>query len=149
MIRNESEYKEAVGRLTEEKSRIEQQIVRLKQSELGEEEIKRVMDPIRSFHEQLQEEVAAYERLKRGEFDGLENLRGLGSLLVSLRIAQGLSQRELALRLGVHESQVSRDERNEYHGITLDRAGKVLEALNVRLVTQVESVPTKKEVVDV
>ena len=149
MIRNESEYKEAVGRLTEEKSRIEQQVVRLKQSELGEEEIKRVMDPIRSFHEQLEEEVAAYERLKRGEFDGLENLRGLGSLLVSLRIAQGLSQRELALRLGVHESQVSRDERNEYHGITLDRAGKVLEALNVRLVTQVESVPTKKEVVDV
>ena len=50
----------------------------------------------------------------------------------------GISQRELARRLGVHESQVSRDERNEYFGITLERAVKVLDALNVRLRTKVE-----------
>ena len=61
-------------------------------------------------------------RLKGGEFDELENLRGLGHLLIALRIAQGISQRELARRLDVHESQVSRDERNEYFGITLERA---------------------------
>jgi transcriptional regulator with XRE-family HTH domain len=36
---------------------------------------------------------------------------------VALRIATGLTQRQLAETLGVHESQVSRDERNEYHGI--------------------------------
>jgi hypothetical protein len=35
--------------------------------------------------------------------------------------------RELARRLGVHETQVSRDERNEYFGITLERAAKILE----------------------
>lgn len=148
MIRNESEYQEAVGRLAEEKSRLDEQLARLKESGLGEKEIKRVMDPVRSFHEQLQEEVTSYERLKRGEFDGLVNLHGLGSLLVSLRIAQGISQRELAARLGVHESQVSRDERNEYHGITLDRASKILEVLKARLITQVESAPLEKETVD-
>ena len=148
MIRNESEYREAVRRLTEEKSRLDEQLARLRESGLSEPEIKRVMDPVRSFHEQFQEEVAAYERLKRGEFEGLRNFHGLGSLLVSLRIAQGLSQRELAARLGVHESQVSRDERNEYHGITMDRAGKVLEALNARLITQVESVPLERETAD-
>jgi transcriptional regulator with XRE-family HTH domain len=65
-------------------------------------------------------------------------LRGLGQLLIALRVAQGISQRELARRLGVHESQVSRDERNEYFGITLERAVKVLDALNVRLRTKVE-----------
>jgi transcriptional regulator with XRE-family HTH domain len=57
--------------------------------------------------------------------------------LITSRIAQGLTQRELARRLDVHESQVSRDERNEYFGITLERAVKVLDALNVRLRTQV------------
>jgi hypothetical protein len=31
---------------------------------------------------------------------------------------------------------VSRDERNEYFGITLERAAKILDALNVRLRTQ-------------
>lgn len=36
-------------------------------------------------------------------------------------------------RLGVHESLVSRDERNEYHGITLDRAARILDALGVEL----------------
>src|ERR1700724_721279 len=45
----------------------------------------------------------------RSEVDARENLRGLGHLLISLRIAQGISQRELAKRLNVHESQVSRD----------------------------------------
>ena len=66
--------------------------------------------------------MESYEKLKRGEFDELDNLRGLGHLLISIRIAQGLSQRDLAKRLNVHESQVSRDERNEYFGITLVRA---------------------------
>jgi transcriptional regulator with XRE-family HTH domain len=61
------------------------------------------------------------------------DFRGLGHLLVSLRIAKGISQRELARRLYIHESQVSRDERNEYFGITLERAIRVLDALNVRL----------------
>ena len=149
MIRNESEYREAVRRLTEEKSRLEEHLARLKESGLGEGEIKRVMDPMRSFHEQLQEEVTGYERLKRGEFDGLVNLHGLGPLLVSLRIAQNISQRELAARLGVHESQVSRDERNEYHGITLERASKILEALKARLITQVESASLDTYTVDV
>jgi ribosome-binding protein aMBF1 (putative translation factor) len=89
----------------------------------------------------LQEEVESYERLRRGEFDDLDNLRGLGHLLIATRIAQGISRRELARRLGVHESQVSRDERNEYFGITLERAAKVLDALNVRLHSKVEIGP--------
>ena len=33
----------------------------------------------------------------------------------------------------VNESQVSRDERNEYHGITVDRASRILDALGVSL----------------
>lgn len=138
MIRNENEYKEAVARLDEEHSRLAEHRARLKDAGLADDEIKRVIDPMESFHLQLREEVESYERLKRREFDELVNLRGLGHLLISLRIAQGLSQRDLAKRLDVHESQVSRDERNEYFGITLERAIKVLDALNVRLLTQVD-----------
>jgi hypothetical protein len=33
----------------------------------------------------------------------------------------------------VHESQVSRDERNEYHGVTVERASRILDALGVDL----------------
>jgi ribosome-binding protein aMBF1 (putative translation factor) len=141
MIRNETEYQEASERLAQERQRLVEHKARLKTAGLTNEEIKRVIDPFESFHLQLKEEVESYEKLKRGEFDELDNLRGLGHLLISICIAQGLSQRDLAKRLNVHESQVSRDERNEYFGITLERAIRLLDALNVKLHTQVEIVP--------
>ena len=129
MICNEAEYREAVERLAAERSRLAEHRARLKATGLSEDEVKRVTDPMELFDLQFSEEVESYERLKRGEFDDMENFRGLGQLLISIRIAQGLSQRELAKRLDVHELQVSRDERNEYFGITLERAMKVLDAL--------------------
>ena len=138
MIRNEKEYQEAVERILQEKDRLAKQEAELKAMGLGPDNVKRALDPMRSFHEQLEEEVRSYERLKRGEFDEVLNLRGLGQLLVSLRIARSLTQRQLAEKLGVHETQVSRDERNEYHGITLERAAKILEALGVEVRSRVE-----------
>jgi DNA-binding Xre family transcriptional regulator len=139
MIRNESEYQEAVERLAAEAGRLKEQQSQLREMGLARDEIKRAMDPMRSFHEQLKEEVASYERLKRGEFDEICNFEGFGRLLIALRIAQGISQRDLAQRLGVHESQVSRDERNEYHGITLDRANRILAILDVEMHSSVKS----------
>ena len=59
----------------------------------------------------------------------------------AIRQALGVSSGELARRLGAHESQVSRDERNEYFGITLERAAKILDVLNVRLHTKIAIEP--------
>jgi ribosome-binding protein aMBF1 (putative translation factor) len=98
------------------------------------------MDPMMSFHQQLKEEVESYERLRRGEFEELRNFEGVGQLLVALRISEGISQRELAERLGVHESQVSRDERNEYHGVTVERAQRIFDALGVEVRSTVKKV---------
>ena len=138
MIRNEAEYKEAVSRLAAEEARLHEHRSRLKETGLSDAEIKRLIDPMQSFHMQLSEEVESYERLRRREFEELENFRGVGRLLVELRIAQGISQRELAKRLGVHESQVSRDERNEYFGVTLERASKIIDALGLKVKTKVD-----------
>jgi len=138
MIHSEKEYKEAVERIRQEKQRLARQKAELKGMGLGPADIKRAMDPMLSFHQQLEEEVQSYERLKRGEFEEIGNLRGLGQLLVSLRIARGLTQRQLAEKLGVHETQVSRDERNDYHGITLERAARILEALGADVRSRVE-----------
>lgn len=143
MIHSEKEYKEAVERISQEKQRLARQKAELKAMGLKAAEIKRALDSMISFHQQLEEEVQSYERLKRGEFDELSNLHGLGHLLVSLRIARGLTQRQLAEKLNVHETQVSRDERNEYHGITLDRAARILEALGAEVTSRVQL--SKKE----
>ena len=89
MIRNETEYQEASERLAQERQRLVEHKARLKTAGLSDEEIKRVIDPFESFHLQLKEEVESYEKLKRGEFDELDNLRGLGHLLISIRIEIG------------------------------------------------------------
>jgi len=143
MIRNENEYQEAARRLGEEQERLAEHRKRLEEMGLDAAEVKRALDPLRSFHEQLSEEVESYERLKRGEMGELRNLHGLGATLVALRIALGLTQRELAERLGVHESQVSRDERNEYHAITVERASRILDAFSVDLRSEFEK-PIKR-----
>jgi len=54
MIRNEAEYQEASTRLAEERKRLTEHRVRLKEAGLKDDEIKRVIDPMESFHLQLQ-----------------------------------------------------------------------------------------------
>jgi len=84
------------------------------------------------------------ERVRRREFPVITRLTQIGRLLIALRIAQGLTQRELAERLGISESLVSRDERNEYHGITVERAQRVLDALGETVTTRVAE-PASRE----
>jgi DNA-binding Xre family transcriptional regulator len=108
---------------------------------LSEEEVRRALDPMLSFRAQLEEEVGWYESVRRRDFGIIRDLSAVGTLLIALRIANGLSQRELAEKLGVSEAQVSRDERNEYHGITVDRAQRVLDAMNETLTSRVEDKP--------
>jgi DNA-directed RNA polymerase specialized sigma subunit len=141
VIRNEREYKEALSRLEKDREVVEAQRRALAGSELSEEEVERALGPMLSFHAQLEEEVEWYERVRRREFAVFHDVRDIGRTLIALRIANGLSQRELAERLGVSEAQVSRDERNEYHGITIERAQRVLEAMGESLRIHVEDKP--------
>lgn len=140
MIRTETEYREAIARLREERAGIEKHQSDLKSRGFSGEELKRLTDPLMSFHIQLQEEVETYERLKRKDIPTLTNFRGIGDLLIGLRIASGMSQQKLAEKLDVDASQVSRDERNEYHGITIERAARIMEALGakIEIICQIE-----------
>ncbi len=141
MIRTETEYQASRKRADEQARLLRQQEADLLSEGLGADQIKRALDPLRSFTAQIDEEIQTYENLKRGEFAELKNLQGMGQMLIGVRIALGLSQRELAERLSVHETQVSRDERNEYFGVTVDRASRILEALRVEVTTKVERLP--------
>ena len=129
MIRNEREYQEALRRLSDDEAFIAQQRAALQGIGLASDEVERALEPARSFHAQLVEEVTWYERVRRRDFEAIQSLAAIGRLLIAARIANGLSQKELADRLGVSEAQVSRDERNEYHGVTVERAQRILEAL--------------------
>ncbi len=95
------------------------------------------MQPLLSFRAQLVEGVEWYDHGRRRSFPEINSLTQIGRLLIALRIANGISQHELAKRLGVSESIVSRDERNEYHGITIEQAQRILDALGAFVVVKV------------
>ena len=141
MIRTHTEYERVRARLLDEKKRIGEHAARIEALGLGPAEIKRAIDPLRSFALQLEEEVEAYERMQRGSFEPMRNLAGLGQLLIAARVYRNLSQRDLAKRLAVHESQVSRDERNEYRSVTALRAGRILDVLGIELFSETRPLP--------
>lgn len=62
MIRNEDEYRATSWRVAAAERRIREQEERLRSAGLTEAEIKRAIDPSRSFHLQLKEEIEEYER---------------------------------------------------------------------------------------
>jgi DNA-binding XRE family transcriptional regulator len=129
MIKTDAAYNAAVRRLKDDRAHLEAKRKALFSEGLSSEQVDRVLEPETSFFLQLHEEVEWYESVRRGDFQAATNLQDVGRLLIALRIASGLSQRELAARLGVHESMISRDERNEYYGITMQRAQEIVDAL--------------------
>lgn len=141
MIRSDAEYWDALNQIQDD--RVYRENLKKQYVDMGfsPEKVNRLMEPVESFLPQLEEDVAEYERLKRGEIGELTDLRQLGRFLIKLRIARGLTQRQLAERLRVHESLVSRDERNEYHGITSERAARILEAMGAQIQGKVILLP--------
>lgn len=138
MIRNEAQYQAACERMKRDREVALAQRQALAEAGFSPEEVERGMEPLLSFNAQLAEEVEWYENVRRHNFAPLRRLTDIGRTLIALRIANDLSQRELAERLGVSEASVSRDERNEYHGITMERAQRIMDALQATIVAHVE-----------
>lgn len=130
MIRTDAEYQNAVGRLAKDREVIELQRAKLVEMGLPPDQVEYALQPSQSFHAQLQEEVDAYEHMRRGDLGMVRDLTNIGRILIGLRIASGMTQKALADKLDVSESVVSRDERNEYHGISIERAQRIIDALN-------------------
>lgn len=65
---------------------------------------------------QLEENVREYDQLKTGEFalPALDRLDQIAPSIVKMRIAKGLSQADLARRLGVSKQVISRYEEADY-----------------------------------
>lgn len=134
MIRTEKEYKTALQKLRQNEEALKQQQEYLQSMNLSDEQIELALSPLQSFYHQLQQEVKGYERIKNRDWefiDQLANLQHIGQFFIALRIAYGLSQRDFAKLLGVSEPQVSKDEKNEYHGISLERVIRIFEILRV------------------
>ena len=133
MIANERQY-----RITRaEAAKFEEALARLETVEGHRSgELRQIMrDAMESQLEELQEQLAEYDALRSGKVTVLEieGLQELPTALVRARIASGLTQKELARRLGLKEQQIQRYEATRYSGASLERIQQVTEALGVTI----------------
>lgn len=90
-------------------------------------------DAIESQLDELRSELENYERLQAGESDVIvvDSFDELPQSLVKARIALGLSQKDLADRLGMKEQQIQRYESTDYQSASMSRLRDVVQALGV------------------
>lgn len=83
--------------------------------------------------ESLQEELDEYEYLQNGNFKHLQakTLEEFPGLLIKMRIALGLSQTDLARRLGIHPQQIQRYEAHDYQSISYERVVEIARILGL------------------
>ena len=93
------------------------------------------IDALKSQLGDLQRELAEYETLRSGKRKvvALESLEELPKTLIQARIAAGLSQEDLAIKLGLKPQQIQRYEATEYRSASLERVNEVVRVLGVKL----------------
>ncbi|MEI8390839.1 MAG: helix-turn-helix transcriptional regulator [bacterium] len=91
---------------------------------------------------QLEQQLEEYENLKKGNFKLPDEVTfsDLLGYLIKIRISKGISQSELARKLGVSKQQISRYEEHEYQGANIARIHKILEVLNVKVSIKLQNV---------
>ena len=93
------------------------------------------LNALRSQLADLREELEEYEALRSGRRRVVE-LRSFDDLpraLIEARIASGMSQEELANRLGLKPQQIQRYEATDYMGASLARITEVVRALSIQV----------------
>ncbi len=92
-------------------------------------------DALRSQLADLHSQLDAYDALRSQEQTAftIESFEAFPRVLIQARIAAGMSQRELAERLGLKEQQIQRYEATEYSSASWSRVSEVVRALGLRV----------------
>ena len=93
--------------------------------------VKAQAEALRSQLESLSAELREYEEVRSGDVPppDLSYIAVVPQDLIRARIASGLSQKELAERLGMPEQQIQRYEAVEYESVSLARIMQIAKAL--------------------
>jgi predicted XRE-type DNA-binding protein len=92
--------------------------------------------------EQLRNEITEYEKMKKSPLPKVLRAHDLDEIsrqLVRLRLARGLTQAELAARIGCKQADVSRLEREDYQGYTIGQLKKI--AANLDAEIEIDLIP--------
>jgi HTH-type transcriptional regulator/antitoxin HigA len=90
---------------------------------------------------QLEDELHEYDELKSGALTlpRIERLDEIAPFVAKLRIAKGVSQTELARRLGVSKQVISRYEESDYQTVAIARLQEILDAIGIKTVVSLSA----------
>ena len=82
----------------------------------------------------MEDELREYDQLKSGEvtIPKIDRLEEIAPFVVKLRIAKGISQTDLARRLGVSKQVISRYEESDYQTVGMARLQEILDAIGIK-----------------
>jgi transcriptional regulator with XRE-family HTH domain len=136
MIKNQRQY----GVTKAQVARLDSALAKILSRPRRDEQVhpllhKAEIEALQSQIEELKSEVAEYDALLSGQRKVLEvnSFEALPRALIQARIAAGLSQKELADRLGLKEQQIQRYEATEYTSASMKRISEVIDALGLRI----------------
>ena len=98
------------------------------------------IDALKSQLSDLRQDLEEYSALRSGKRKtvALGSFDDLPKTLIQARIAAGLTQEELASKLGLKPQQIQRYEATDYQSASMERMNEILRALGVRLRRPVE-----------
>lgn len=144
MILNERDLREARNNLSTLNAALSsERVLEPMVKGLPPEVVVQVSRAMKSERAELAEVIAAYEYAKdSGDHRPLQKRAGTdpGLTLIVARIAKGMSQRDLAWRLGVKEQQVQRYEADRYSTISLKNYERVAALLGVSLRAEISEI---------
>ncbi|MBE9046604.1 helix-turn-helix domain-containing protein [Pleurocapsales cyanobacterium LEGE 10410] len=131
MIQNEHQYKVTQNKLKD----LEQALVELLAIEktLHPRQFSSRQKGLQLKIDSLSEEIEEYNGLKQQKLIKISSIQDLPIALIKSRIALGMTQKELAEKMGVKEQQVQRDEANQYSSAGFHRIAEVAKALDIKI----------------
>jgi ribosome-binding protein aMBF1 (putative translation factor) len=142
MIKNEREYRVTKAQ-AEKFRRAVTAFIAEKDSSMPPRLRRAQADALRSQLADLEAELQQYESLRSGKrrIIRAQSLDDFPNALIQARVALGLSQRDLAERLGLKEQQIQRYEATEYAAASLRRIREVVDAMGVDLTGKITCDP--------
>jgi DNA-binding XRE family transcriptional regulator len=144
MIKNERQYKITQAEL----KKFEQEIAQIDRADptLHPRQILGRINSLNRTIQTLKTELTEYEQLKNAEVAPfhLNSFAEIPITLIKARITAGMTQKQLAEKIGIQEQQIQRYEANDYASISFARLVEIAQILgvNIRAELSIVSEPT-------
>jgi HTH-type transcriptional regulator / antitoxin HipB len=134
MIQNEHQYKITQGEIKKLQQVLEK--ILEKSEIISAQQLAAMQNGFQIQIDRMQAEIKEYNDLKVGKVEiTMASIEDLPKVLIQKRIGLGMTQKELAAKLGIKEQMVQRYEASSYESIGFQRLTEVWNALSASIPT--------------